>query len=49
MQRFESRAHEGHVWFDLPLNGNWSDLTALLNFRTVDEALVLELDDIHVM
>ncbi len=39
----------GRVWFDLPLNGEWSDLTAIFNIRTNDNDLVLELDDIHVL
>jgi hypothetical protein len=37
------------VWFDLPLNGEWSDLTALLSVRADGDALVLRLDDLHVM
>lgn len=39
----------GLVYFDLPLNGEWSDLTAIFDLRKVDGALVLVLDDIHVM
>jgi len=38
-----------HVWFDLPLNGQWSDLTATLFVNRSDDSLVLILDDIHVM
>ncbi len=39
----------GHVWFDLPLNGQWSDVTATLYVNRSDDTLVLILDDIHVM
>ena len=39
----------GYVWFDLPLNGDWSDLTAIFNIRTNGNGLVLELNDIHVL
>ena len=39
----------GEVWFDLPLNGKWSDLTATLGIRRDDDVLSLELHDIHVM
>jgi len=40
---------DGYVWFDLPLNGKWSDLTAVLTFRVNNERLVLELESIEVM
>ena len=36
------------VWFDLPLNGEWSDLTATFDLEPRDEKLSLFLDDIHV-
>jgi len=39
----------GDVWVDLPLNGEWSDLTATFYLRRWDECLVLELNEIHVM
>ncbi len=39
----------GLVWFDLPLNGHWSDLTATLYVERRDAALVLELNDLHIM
>lgn len=39
----------GHVWFDLPLNGTWSDLTATFDILAVEEGLVLSLVMIHVM
>lgn len=39
----------GSAWFDLPLDGEWSDLTATFELRKVDQHLVLLLEDIHVM
>jgi hypothetical protein len=39
----------GYVWFDLPLNGYWSDLTATFDLCVLNDQLVLELNDIHVM
>ena len=39
----------GHVDFDLPLNGEWSDVTATFNIREVEDAWVLCLEDIHVL
>jgi hypothetical protein len=37
------------VWFDLPLNGEWSDLTATFDVVRRDQGLSLVLDDVHVM
>jgi hypothetical protein len=37
------------VWFDLPLNGEWSDLTATFDLIPRDGGLALVLDDVHVM
>lgn len=39
----------GQVWFDLPLNGQCSDVTATPYFDRDDDTLVLTRDDIHVM
>ena len=39
----------GFIWFDLPLNGAWSDLTATFTFRPVDGSILIGLDDLHVM
>lgn len=36
------------VWFDLPLNGEWSDLTATFDLEPRDGKLALVLDHIHV-
>jgi hypothetical protein len=38
-----------YVWFDLPLNGEWSDLTATFEATERDGGLILVLDDVHVM
>lgn len=38
----------GNVWFDLPLNGEWSDLTATFALNVRNDRLVLVLKDIHV-
>ncbi|EJN04238.1 hypothetical protein [Phyllobacterium sp. YR531] len=37
------------VWFDLPLDGYWSDLTATFSVETEGHATVLYLDMVHVM
>ena len=39
----------GYVHFDLPLNGSWSDLTAIFSFFNVEGFIVLQLDDVHVL
>jgi hypothetical protein len=38
----------GEVWFDLPLDGSWSDLTATFDLQERGGALVLVLQEIHV-
>jgi hypothetical protein len=39
----------GVVHFDLPINGIWSDLTAIFNIKKWCDSLSLELEDIHVL
>jgi hypothetical protein len=39
----------GDVHFDLPINGIWSDLTAIFFLRQVTGGMALELFDIHVL
>jgi len=39
----------GDVHFDLPINGVWSDLTAIFLLRQVAGGIALELFDIHVL
>lgn len=38
----------GDVWFDLPLDGEWSDLTATFDILVRGRELFLVLEDIHV-
>jgi hypothetical protein len=38
----------GEVWFDLPLNGEWSDLTATFEICRSNDCTVLILNEIHV-
>ncbi|MES2731123.1 MAG: hypothetical protein V4714_05220 [Bacteroidota bacterium] len=38
----------GQVWYDLPLNGEWSDLTATFQILKREAYLTLELAEIHV-
>lgn len=39
----------GSAWFDLPLNGEWSDLTATFEIHRIETGLALVLDQVHVM
>lgn len=38
----------GEVWFDLPLNGEWSDLTVTFKICRSEDRTVLVLNEIHV-
>ena len=38
----------GEVWFDLPLDGEWSDLTATFEVRRGEAGMWLVLREIHV-
>ena len=38
-----------HVLYDLPLNGEWSDVTAIFELYHIGDGLVLALNDVHVM
>ena len=38
----------GDVWFDLPISGEWSDLTATFSIHRVGKDVVLSLNEIHV-
>jgi hypothetical protein len=49
VHRYGKHYPEGYIWFDLPLNGYASDLTATLEFRVRKNHFVFELTDIHVM
>lgn len=39
----------GRVDVDLPLNGEWSDLTAQFEFRPVRDGIAVSLYDLHVL
>jgi len=39
----------GYVYYDLPLDGEWSDLTASFRLEKQDKILVITLEEIHVM
>ncbi|HAC46428.1 MAG TPA: hypothetical protein DCF65_10215 [Chloroflexi bacterium] len=39
----------GSVDYALPVDGKWSDLTAILEFRRLDDATVISLDHLHVL
>ncbi len=39
----------GQVWYDLNINGFASDITATFGVVSVQDGLILQLDDIHVM
>ncbi|MDQ3683981.1 MAG: hypothetical protein M3430_00060 [Acidobacteriota bacterium] len=39
----------GYVHYDLPLNGEWSDLTLMFDILEAEGGLVLSLDNIHVL
>ena len=50
VSRYEASAgaRVGDVWFDVPLNGAWSDLTITFDLEMRDDRLYLALDDVHV-
>ncbi|CUR47582.1 hypothetical protein BN2364_3141 [Alloalcanivorax xenomutans] len=39
----------GFLYYDLPLNGEWSDLTASFRLESVDDTLNIILEEIHVL
>jgi hypothetical protein len=39
----------GHARYDLPLDGAWSDVTAMFEILDLPEGAVLGLDDVHVL
>jgi hypothetical protein len=49
VERYHHQDRPGHVLFDVPLNGEWSDLTISFDLIRKDGGLVLRLEDIHVM
>ena len=47
-KRVKNPRYRGEVWFDLPLNGQWSDLTATFDIEAVEDGLVLVLNAVTV-
>jgi len=47
--RDERDPRAGRVEIDLPLNGEWSDLTAQFDFRPVSDGIAISLYDLHVL
>ena len=47
MERFDEGA--GIIHFDLPLNSEWSDVTAIIEIEAHRGGLALRLSDIHVL
>jgi hypothetical protein len=39
----------GHARYDLPLNGEWSDVTATFDIIETEEGVAVGLEDVHVM
>lgn len=48
-RRNPAHVYIGHAWFDLPLDGTWSDLTATFDIVGTRDHAYLELDDVHVL
>ena len=46
---YDGKPHAGWVDLDLPLDGEWSDLTAQFEFSPVDDGIGLSLYDLHVL
>lgn len=38
----------GDIWYDLPLNGQWSEVTATFNILRLEDLIYIELNEIHV-
>jgi hypothetical protein len=47
--RFDADPRSGSAELDLPLNGEWSDLTAQFEFEPVGDGTGLSLYDLHVL
>ncbi len=39
----------GEIWFNIPSNGNWSDLTATFTVHRTEGKLVIALNEVHVL
>jgi hypothetical protein len=47
--RLREDPRAGSVDFDVPLNGEWSDLTAQFEFRPIEGGTAVSLYDLHVL
>lgn len=47
--RYRDDPHGGTAWLDVPLNGEWSDLTAQFEFGSVPGGTAVSLYDLHVL
>jgi len=45
---FDGMILRASIWFDLPLNGAWSDLTATFDICSCGDKAVVILDQVHV-
>jgi len=42
-------SNAGMVHYSIPINGIWSDLTATFRIQRINDGVVLQLEDMHVM
>jgi hypothetical protein len=47
--RLDADPRSGSAWLDVPLNGEWSDLTAQFEFEPIGDGTSLSLYDLHVL
>ena len=47
--RLDADTRAGSIHYDLPLDGHWSSLTAILEFKPVGDSTVISLYDMHVL
>ncbi len=47
--RLDADPKAGTIHYDLPLNGRWSSLTAILEFKADGDSIVISLYDMHVL
>jgi hypothetical protein len=47
--RLDADPRSGSAWLDVPLNGEWSDLTVQFEFEPVGHGTGLSLYDLHVL
>jgi hypothetical protein len=47
--RLHADTSAGSIHYDLPLNGQWSSLTAILEFKPDGDTIVISLYDMHVL